>query len=129
MYAPIPPIPAPHVPYAPSAEVQERRQLQQSNRLEELTRYMEAAARGFTQVSSSYFATYSLNVARMWKGQANSCLQNGKLQILIEIATVHPQRRLESWLDRELGARDRNPHAVHKVLRLCRPVVKTQEPN
>jgi hypothetical protein len=83
---------------------------------------------GFTQVSSSYFATYSLNVVRMWKGQANSCLQNGKLQILIEIATVHPQRRLESWLDRELGARDRNPHAVHKVLRLCRPAVKPQEP-
>lgn len=44
MYAPIPPVPAPRVPYAPSAEVQERRQLQQSNRLEELTRYMEAAA-------------------------------------------------------------------------------------
>jgi hypothetical protein len=41
MFAPIPPVP---VPYAPSPEVQQRRQLQQSNRLEELTRYMEAAA-------------------------------------------------------------------------------------
>jgi len=44
MYAPIPPVPAPRVPYVPSAEVQERRQLKQSNRLEELTRYIEAAA-------------------------------------------------------------------------------------
>jgi hypothetical protein len=42
MYAPIPPVPAPCFPYAPSAKVQEWRQLQQSNRLEELTRYMEA---------------------------------------------------------------------------------------
>ena len=100
MYAPIPPVPVPRVPYAPSAKGQERRQLQQSNRLEELTRYMEAAARGFTQVSSSYFATYSLNVARMWKGQADSCLQHGKLHILIKITTVRPQRRPESWLDK-----------------------------
>jgi hypothetical protein len=44
MYAPIPPVPALRVPYAPSAKVQERRRLQQSNRLEELIRYMEAAA-------------------------------------------------------------------------------------
>jgi hypothetical protein len=36
MFAPIPPVPVPRVPYALSPE--------QSNRLEELTRYMEAAA-------------------------------------------------------------------------------------
>ena len=84
---------------------------------------------GFTQVLSSYFAIYSLNVARMWKGPANSCRQNGKLHILIKIITVCPQRGPESWLDKEFEARNRNTSAVYKILRLCRPAVKTQEPN
>jgi hypothetical protein len=41
----------------------------------------------------------------MW---ANSCLQNGKLHILIKITTVRPQRRPKSWLDKEFEARNRN---------------------
>jgi hypothetical protein len=86
-------------------------------------------SRRFTQVLSSYFATYSLKVPRTWKGPANTCLQNGKIHVLIKMTNVRPQRRPESWLDKEFEARDRNPCAVHKVLRVCRPAVKTQEPN